>query len=358
MSTTNRANLLRLASLVRPALSNQSFIPALTHIRFTAGQATAFNNVTAVTVRTPELALEFCIPGEMLIKALNSFAADHVLIQESRKGSELVLTSGKGKLTIPTLPVKDFPFLSTKEVVPRITVTDDIIKGISLCLFSVGTDPTHPSQMGVTLGAEDGSAVLHSTDNFTISRYKTTSRTEMPADASVILPRFFCEQLLILAKAFPEEDLDLHIHAGALRVTFGKEATLFTTTIVDLVPLDFTDIIAKYFDVSALKKMLRPLPDTFDSAWSRALLVVASEQDKVTSVDVDEDEMLMVSKSAVGEATDTLPFIGHHSVRFSIDPTLVARASKLCGSIALYKRVMVLASDDTTFMHLIAHCAA
>jgi hypothetical protein len=40
---------LRLAKLVQPALSTQDYIPALKHIKFEGGYATAYNDVSAIT---------------------------------------------------------------------------------------------------------------------------------------------------------------------------------------------------------------------------------------------------------------------------------------------------------------------
>jgi hypothetical protein len=165
--------------------------------------------------------------------------------------------------------------------------------------------------------------------------------------------------MLTLAKAFPDDDVDLEVYAGALRATFGKKASLFTRTLADLEPMDFQRIIAKYLKIGEVKKNLGRIPDAFDAAWNRALLVLQSEADKATLVDGGKGKVLLESKSALGEATDELEYEGAEPKnQFHVDPTMVVRAAKICGSIAFYDRVLVLATDDATFIHLISHCSA
>lgn len=357
MTTANRDALLSLMTLVRPALATQSFIPAWTHIRFADGSATTYNDTASISVKLPFDIDPVCVPGELFIKTLGSFNAEQVLLQDN--DTTMLVTAGRSKMKVPVLPVDDFKMPSLKGKPSEIILTDDILEGVKRCLFSVGTDPTHPSQMGVTLDVEDGKAVLYSTDNITLSRYATKSSVKLPGDAPVILPTFFCEQLLSMAKYFQDDDIDLDVYPGALVVRFGKKATLLTRTLVDLEPLDFGKVYATYLDVSTAKKTLTVLPSGFDAAFNRSLLVLANETDKSARVTVNKDGTVeLYSKSQFGEATDEFTVEKQGARKpFHIDPSLVLRGAKTCGSVAFYDRVLLLASDDGTFLHLIAHCA-
>lgn len=360
MSHANREALLRLSMLLRPALSTQSFIPALSHIHFGAGSATAYNNVTAVEVKAKFDGLEdCCIPGELFIKVLGSFKSEDVQIDFLDKGS-ILLTAGRSKIKVPFLESSAFPYKRPTQKPNVVEFNHQILEGIRRCLFAVGSDPTHPAHMGVTLDTLDGKAVLYSTDNFTLSRYLTDFKIKLPADSPIILPTFFCEQLLALAKNWPDEDVDLEVYPGAIQATFGSKAKLLTKTLVDLEPLDFGKIISKYLADADVRKLLHTIPDTFDAAWNRALLILSGEADKATKVTSIKEGFAMFSKSQVGEAEDRLEFEGKvPDVRreFFVDPTLVVRAAKTCGKLAFFPRVIVLATDDTSFLHLIAHCA-
>lgn len=359
-TTINRESLLKIAGLVRPALASQNYIPALTHIRFDGDYATAYNDVSAISVRA-KVDINRCLPGELLIRSLGSFGAESVMMQENSKDSTILLSSGRSKLKIPTLEPKAFPFTLDDEDGDEVPIDHAILKGIERCLLSVGNDPTHPAQMGVTLDLDDKNmAVLYSTDNFSISRYQTKTKIKLPGDSPVILPTFFCEQLITLSKAFSEEEMTLVLLNGALLVEFGKAAKLFSKTLVDLSPLDYPRIVAKNCKLADLKEQLSIIPDSFDASLSRALLVMAGEVDKITKVTITDEFLKLNSTSPMGDSDDSMTFDaqseGSMIEPFYVDPALIARAAKVCGLIGFMPSVVVMADSDIQFVHLVAHC--
>jgi len=363
--TTSRETLAKVASLVKPALASQSYIPALTHIRFDGEYATTYNDVASISVAA-SVDINRCVPGDLLIKAIGSFGGESVLMQ--MKDSALHISSGRSKIKLPTLPYSDFPLKvpPADEADGEIPLGADILKGIERCLISVGNDTAHPQQMGVTLDKEGGFAVLYSTDNYSLSRYQTKTKIKLPGDAPIILPTFFCEQMVSLSRTYPDHQISLLIHAGALVAEFGGgddkvDAILFTKTLVDLVPRDFGKAIIKAIGKpDTVKNLLEPIPDAFDAAFARALLVLSSEHDKSTEVTFDGETMRVHSASSMGDSDDEMPFDQEPSkvAGFVIDPALVIRASKSCSMIACYPNALVLADKDVSFIHLISHLAS
>ena len=361
MSNINREHLSKIAAMVKPAIATQAYIPALTHIKFDGEFATAYNDVSAIIVRA-EVDVEICIPGDLLIRALNSFGAESLAIQKPEKEHSVVLSSGRSKLKMPVLPLSAFPFELPEAEGTEIVLDASIIKGIERCLMSVGTDQTHPAQMGVTMEADSkGCAVLYSTDNFTISRCQTKTKIELPGDTPIILPTFFCQQLVALSKSFAEEETVLIVQPGALLVEFGKNAKLFNKTLVDLEPLDFPRIFDKHCKISKLKERLGKIPDNWDSSFNRAMLVLSGEVDKVTRVHVGDEVTKLHTSSSMGNSDDIVNTEGDQEEApedvFYIDPSLVLRASKTCGSMVFNASALALADADTTFIHLIAYCS-
>jgi DNA polymerase III sliding clamp (beta) subunit (PCNA family) len=357
-NSISRATLSKIASLVRPALATQTFIPAYNHIAFTGRRAMAHNDIAAIDVKA-DLPIRGCLPGELLIKTLASFNGDSVMLQESAKDQSVLVVSGRSKIKLPTMPLNDFPFeMPEFNKAAEIELSKEMVSGIERCLVSAGSDPNHPSSMGVTLDHEDGYATLFATDNFTISLYQTDTKVELPGDAPVILPTFFCNQLISLAKAFPSEQPVLFLLADGLLVEFSNDATLFTKTLVDLTPVDFPKLVRGLVALDGLQKKLTGIPDAFESAFQRALLVQSAELDKTTRVSFDGNQLSLSSSSQMGDADDSFKF--DHDGRdceFLIDPNLVIRGSKTCTSIFLAPKVLVLADPKATFVHIIAHCA-
>lgn len=345
-----REPFLRSLALARPAIAGQAYIAALTHFAFDGVTCCAYNDVSAISVRTP-LELEACIPADNLQKVLNSLSAEKIVVSASEAGA-VTISSGRSKVKLPTLPLEDFPFeFPTGKPDGVFKVTEALLRGMEKCLVGVGQDPTHPAQMGLTLEA-DGS--LYSTDNFTISRYRTTKAVDLPGDIPVILPTFFCQQLLALAKAFPDEPVEIELRAGALVANLGEQAKLFTKFLVDVEPMDFTRIINRYFEGDDKPEYVE-IPDGFDSAFDRALLILSSELDKATKLTIAGGRLKLYSSSQYGEANDSLPVKLPDQEAFYVDPALVSRSSKICRKMLLLPKVMVMAEGG--FTHLIAHCS-
>lgn len=360
----NREALLKVAALIRPALAVQTFIPAYNHIAFDGDFALTHNDIAAIRVRCdfPE---PCCVPGELLIKALGSFSAEGVMLQKTGAEQTLLITSGRSKLKVPTMPLKSFPFDMPKDEGAHIHLKPEVVGAINKCLVSVGNNPNHPATMGVTLDVDDEEcAVLFATDNYTISRHGTKAKIKLPGDSPVILPTFFCNQLIALTKAFPNlvEEITLYLIPGAILAEFGDqgpEAVLFTKTIADLEPLDFPKIIKKHADLKKLDKMLAKIPDVFDACFSRQLLVLGNELDKVTQVQYDDGTVKLRSTSQVGESDESFSFSAgpDEKLSFCVDPSFVVRGAKLCSRFALGEKVLIMA-DDKDFLHIIAHVSA
>lgn len=356
-TSIHREDLLKIASLIRPALATQTFIPAYNHIAFDGEYALTHNDIAALQVRCRDFPVPCCVPGELFIKALGSFTAENVMLQKGDADGTLLVVSGRSRLKVPTMALKSFPFAMPKDPGPEVKLSAEIIDAIDQCLLSAGTNPNHPSTMGVTLDVtDDGDAVLFATDNYTISRRSTKKKISLPGDSPVILPTFFCNQLIALTRAFPKIDPILYILPGALVVEFGEEAALFSKTISDIEPLDFQKMIKKHVRIDNLE--LETIPDAFDAAFGRQMLVLGAELDKMTKVVYDDGIMKLKSTSQVGDSDESFSFKGpKEATTFHVDPSFVIRASKLCDQMAIGERVFVMAGDKGAFLHLIAHVA-
>ncbi len=349
-----REHLLQALSIARPAVASHAYVPTLTHFCFDEVTVTAYNDISAISVRL-DTDLRLCLPAEMLIKVLNSMSTERVLVQTSEEGIA-VISSGKSKVKVAYLSADDFPFdfpLKAEAVFP---LSQSILMGIEKCLMGVGSDPTHPAQMGVTLEPDSKGCRVYSTDNYTISRYQTSTPLSLPADAPIILPTFFCNQLLALAKAFPSEPIQVSLFPGAVVAKVGAEAQLFTKLLADLEPLDFASILDRYLKGQKVEEVVSDIPPGFDAAFDRALLVLSSQMDKATKVEATEGALKLLSTASTSEARDSLTFKGEDSAAFFVDPSLVARASKYCSGVGFLPRAMVMAAAG--FTHLIAHCSS
>jgi len=313
----------------------------------------------SITVKSDLISdLELCMPGDLLIKTLNSFNAADVACNHGEH--EMLLQSGRSKVTLPCLPADEFKLPNVKgERLATIEMDDDMLEGIRMCLNAVGTDPTHPAQMGVTIAAVNGKAVFYSTDNTTISRYRSKSALKLPGDSPIILPTRFCQQLLAMSKAYPDDNIDLQVLPGALRVKFAEKASLMHKQLVELEPMEFEGVIGKYFDIASVTSQggYSSIPNAFDAAFNRAMMVQSDTPDKKTEVTVGKDCILIISTSKMANADDEIPWEGDFKLpkAFNVDPSHVVRGLKICEAVAFHRQAMLMGSKDGKFLHLISH---
>lgn len=356
---TNREELLRAANIVKPAIAAQAYVPALTHLRLDDRGITASNDISSLFVNV-EHDMDCCVPGDLFIKALLGFQTKEVKITPSEKDHAVTMTSGRSKLKLNTLGHADFPFTwpsyKNTDVVP---FNDEMLRGLRLCLISVGTNPNHPAQMGVTLDQEDGIAVFYSTDVFTISRFETSTKVSLPADEPVIMPTFFCEQVLALAKAFPDDELTMHLLDGALLFVVGDEkAMLHTRQLVDTQPLAFPDVIKRHLgSVDDLEKKAADIPDGWEDVLQRSLLVLSSALDKVITVTPQDGELLLESRSDYGHQDDYLKWKDKLPGSVYLNPQLVLRGSANCTRLMFGKTLLAMCNKDASLVHLVAYTA-
>lgn len=351
----SRTELLRIANLVRPALSTADYIPALKHIAFDGAYALAYNDIAAISVRAA-VPIHRLVLGDLLIRALGTFGGDVVVTEID---NALLLQSGRSKLKVPTLPVAEFPFVMPDDIEPAVTMTADIIAGIKKCLVSAGTDTKLPAQCGVTMEAVDGLAVLYSTDNIAISRYETDSPLELVGDVPVVMPTFFCEQLVALAANFDKSDPVMVITPGALIAEFANvDAILYCKTVIDVEPIDFGRILAKFLGTGSVVEKMVKIPDALDGAVGRALLVHAGTAVRTTEITAAPDGLTLHSSTQAGDSDDHIeckPHAAWSSQKFYVDPSTVARGLKTCSKMAALPKTLVLGDAGDKYLHLIAH---
>jgi len=347
----NRVELLKKLVMAKPAVSAQSYIPILSHFLFTGDAVTAYNDINAITVLC-DTGMQCCLPAELLIKTLSSIASEMVTLFKA--DNHVLLSAGRSKIKLPMLPVEDFPYTKKKssKVLGSFNMTNTMLKGLKKCLIGVGNDTAHPAAMGVTLDPfySPTQAAFYSTDNVTLSRF--VFNTDDEQHDPIIIPTFFCNQLLSLAES--DKNIHVEIYTGSLLAIFGDGTLLFTKTLADLQPMDFPSVIGRYLSADGCKTF--DIPDVFEQAIERALLIQAAESFKNTTATVANRKLLLESVSKFGEARDEMSYNGE-DVNFRIDPSRVKRISQAVSKMALLPNVMLFTSDDESYIHLVAHCS-
>jgi hypothetical protein len=167
-----------------------------------------------------------------------------------------------------------------------------------------------------------------------------------------VMPTFFCNQLVALQEL--DDQISIEVYKGMLVAVFSDGTMLFTKTIADMEPSDFKRVVQKYIGNGDFKSY--PIPDTFDMAIERALLVQFADKSKSTEFSV-VNKKLTIQTNAQGNSTDEMTYSGE-DVTFMIDPSRIKKITPITTQMALLPDVMVLSDDTLDFLHLIAHIGA
>jgi len=335
-------------------LATQDFIAVLQHFAFDKETVVAYNDVAACKLQLPTN-LSCTIPGNLLLRLLNTLSVEDVEIEETSTKTNVTVSAGRSKNKLPMLPLEDFVFKLPELDEKPITVAASLIDGIKKNLANVSTNPTRPEFNGINLIIESTGLTLYSSDGYSVSRYRLNDSFSIPSTDQVqcILPAFFCEKLASLHAPLAGHSADILMQFSKQWVTAELANNQLFTRVIDKKAPPCENIIDKFcpdFD----EKELWTIPDELESIVNRAILFLDQQAGiTTTQITVDGDEVEFKTTSNIGTSHDVLQIpveLGKFS--FSVDPNLLLRGFKICDKMTLKPNVILMHSEN--FLHLIA----
>lgn len=280
----NVAPLLKALALAKPSLgAADSVLPVLSHFCFMEDMLYAYNDITATVFFEPT-GLNCALHGDTLIGVLEASGAEKVGVM--LKDGFATLDAAGGRVKVPALMAESFIFvLPDEEPIVTIAITEELVRGIELCLKSVGSDTLRPEFAGVTFVLRKGKAQFMSTDNETAARYQIAETVAGRKEISVVIPAPACEQLLRLQKAigggtiaFTDKNMSVsyEVETALIAVLVSK---VFAAR-VDLLESIFT----KHADGTSLAAC--PIPPLLIRELKKASIVLAREPSKACQISV------------------------------------------------------------------------
>jgi DNA polymerase III sliding clamp (beta) subunit (PCNA family) len=315
-----RVELLEKLQLARPCLSTQDIVPILSHFCFTEDDVTAFNGTQAIIV-DHETDLECGIPGELLIKLLNSYSAGKISVDQ--KGNDLDIKAGKSKAKLASLAEDAFLFeMPDLDGAHEFSVTADFLTGLTKTLLSVSKNSLQRSQFGVTLDSTKKGAHLYSTDNSRVSRY-TLEKSLGKKPIKVLLPEVFCQLLIDLSKSTGDSEPDLYIGDDFIYAAF-EGVYLYSKLLIDVEFLDFEAVIGGNWDGD--EDELQGIPDELTTAIERTALLTSKETDQIVHLDVEDSTLKISGNSGYGEVKEDLTLEDIEDISCRMDANLLLAA--------------------------------
>jgi DNA polymerase-3 subunit beta len=246
--TIDRMSLLRPLGHVQSVVERRNTIPILANVVLRAedGQLSLTATDMDMDVAT-EVGCAVATSGTTTMSA-------HMLYDIARKlpdGAEVELTvadghanisAGRSSFRLPTLPVEDFPAISSSDLPVNFTLTAaDLRDLIDATRFAISTEETRYYLNGIYLHkAEDGNLCAVATDGHRLA----LTRQALPSGASqmpsVILPRKAVGEL---RKLLDDYDGDVSVGLSETRAEFGFGAVRLTSKLIDGTFPDYTRVI-------------------------------------------------------------------------------------------------------------------
>ena len=246
--TIDRVSLLRPLGHVQSVVERRNTIPILANVVLHAE-----NGQLSLTATDMDMDIATEVGCAVATSGTTTMSA-HMLYDIARKlpdGAEVELTvadghvninAGRSSFRLPTLPVEDFPAISSNDLPVNFTLTAaDLRDLVDTTRFAISNEETRYYLNGIYLHkAEDGNLCAVATDGHRLA----LTRQALPSGASqmpsVILPRKAVGEL---RKLLDDYDGDVSVGLSETRAEFSFGVIRLTSKLIDGTFPDYTRVI-------------------------------------------------------------------------------------------------------------------
>lgn len=346
----------QVVSLAEPFLMSQDFIPILQHFWFHPDHVTAYNDIQAIQLAFSS-DLHCAVPGKTLSRLLDTINYESIDVTMDDK--TLLLGSGKNKAKLPILPKEEFVFAFPDPSGVKVDLDDSMSTGLEQCLSTVGYNPTQPERNGISVCLEKEHVTFYTTDGVAISRFRKEWKCQISEleQLWIILPTFFCEQLVKVAKS---ERLiaSLHLSEDFVVALIGNHKIF--SRVINAKPPRFDSALRKFIPGDLTDLNLHPIPEDLPWAISRAILMLYPEKGITTSLMTlkPNGKLTILTESDRGRVFDELdtPIKNDQSetIVLKISPAQIKRALDICSSFSIFNSVFIFSEPTNQFYSLVS----
>jgi DNA polymerase-3 subunit beta len=302
----DRVSLLRPLGHVQSVVERRNTIPILANVVLRAEDGQLSLTATDMDMDiTTEVGCAVATAGTTTMSA-------HMLYDIVRKlpdGSEVelsvgdghaMISAGRSSFRLPTLPVEDFPAISSNDLPTNFVLTAaDFRDLVDATKFAISTEETRYYLNGIYLHKSDaGDLCAVATDGHRLAMTKQTLPSGAAQMPSIILPRKAVGEL---RKLLDDYDGDVTMSMSETRAEFSFGAVRLTTKLIDGTFPDYTRVIPTNND-----KIMRVDVGAFSAAVDR-VSTISSEKSKSVKIGLREGVMtLSASNTDASSATEEL----------------------------------------------------
>lgn len=259
-ATLPRAELLARLGLVKTVVGSAKTISILNHVRLVIAEGrVTLTGCDTIMRYTATLAATDTVPGATTVDArrfadlVGRFEAETIGLEAKDALAPLVITAGRARYTLPTLPATDFPEMRDPGAdAGRLTIWPDAWTTlVDRTRASISTEETRIYLTGEYLYLHDGRLEAAATDGYRAS-IATAAAGHVEIDRAfdtIILPRATLAALQAFAK---RSDEPMAATIDDDRVLFVRASESLLSMLTDATPADIRRIIPPRGDVEVV----------------------------------------------------------------------------------------------------------
>lgn len=254
--------------------------------------------VARVHLDVPADQWKVTLPAKKLLDLCKSLPSESQL-QFSQEGDRVLLTSGRSRYSLSSLPAEEFPNIQTDEDATELVMPQSgLLKVIEATTFAMAVQDVRYYLNGMLLELKDQQLRTVATDGHRLAMAAVPFDSGSPAATQVIVPR---KGVLEMQRILEDSDapVNLSLSANHLRVTVASYT--FTTKLVDGKFPDYERVIPRGGD-----KEIVADKESFRAVLSRASILSNEKYRGVRLTVTDGNVQILANNPEQEEAEENL----------------------------------------------------
>ncbi len=309
--TIERAALLRSLNHIQSVVERRNTIPILANVLVEANDNGVNLTATDMDISIVESAVSTgAAPGSTTAPAHTLYDivrklpdGSQIELDASGDSDRLVLSAGRSRFTLATLPTADFPTMSAGDLPHSFAVPADALRAlVDRTRFAISTEETRYYLNGIYLHAVEmeGVPVLRAvaTDGHRLARVEMPMPEGAAGMPGIIIPRKTVNEL---RKLIDECENDVQVSLSDTKIRFGFDGTILTSKLIDGTFPDYEKVIPVSND-----KLLEVDCKQFAEAVDR-VATISTERSRSVKLEIADNNLtLSASSPDAGSATEEI----------------------------------------------------